>query len=253
MSRVKHRTFCRTAIAPVMLLLATSVQAQELPKGAEILKKSVEAMGGEAAIRNRVESHMTGTFEVPSAGLSGTLEVFTANGPSRMLTVIDIPGAGTVRSGFDGKNGWSINPMLGTHLLTGNQLEQLKQQADQLALLAPDKYFKSIETVEKTTFAGKDAYKVRLTTVWDESYHEFYDTNTGLQLGSTRTLESPMGAVEITSTLDEWKEFGGIKVPTLTRQAMMGAEQVIKITNVEYKALDPKVFELPAEVKALIK
>lgn len=253
MSRPAFLNSRTAAFAAAMLLFTASAQAQDLPKGTDILKKSVDAMGGEAALRKRVESHMTGTFEVPSAGISGTLEVFSATGPDRMLTVVDIPGMGTIRTGYDGTTAWTINPAIGTQLLSGSQLQQTKQQADQLAMLTPEKYFKNIETVEKTTFAGKDVYKVKLTTTWDESYHEYYDVNTFLQVGSTRTTESQMGPIEMTTTIDEWKDFGGIKLPSAMRQSMMGMEQLMKITSLEFKVADPAVFTVPAEVKALIK
>jgi len=253
MSRATQRSTRYAFIAAAMMVFATSVQAQDLPKGADVLKKSVDAMGGEAALRKRSESHMTGTFEMPAMGVSGTLEVFASSNPNRMLTVVDIPGLGSVRTGFDGTTAWTINPATGTMLLSGKQLQQATQQADQLAMLTPDKYFKSIETVEQTTFAGKDVYKVQLTTNWDESYHEYYDVSTGLQVGATRTNESEMGPIEVVTTIDEWKEFNGIKVPVVMRQAMMGMEQTMKVNTVEFSIADPKVFDVPAEVKALIK
>src|SRR5688572_27734016 len=132
-----HNPSRYAVLAAAILLFATSVQAQDLPKSADILKKSIDAMGGESAMRKRVQSHMTGTFELPAAGVSGTIEIFSAADPNRMLSLIDIPGIGTIRTGYDGTTAWNIHPAAGTQLIKGTQLEQTKQQADQLALLSP--------------------------------------------------------------------------------------------------------------------
>ena len=51
----------------------------------------------------------------------------------------------------------------------------------------------------------------------------------------------------------DYKKFGDLMHPTTIRQKMMGIEQVMTLTSIEYDVVDPSVFEMPAAVKALIK
>jgi hypothetical protein len=44
-----------------------------------------------------------------------------------------------------------------------------------------------------------------------------------------------------------------VMVPTTIKQSVSGIDIVITITSVELDKVEPSVFELPAEIKALIK
>jgi hypothetical protein len=236
-------------------LVAVPVSAQQpasagLPSAREIHAKYVNALGGEEVIKKHSQMHLTGTFEIPAAGMNGTLEIWSL-APDKLMTVQEIAGVGSLRTGYDGKVAWQLHPMTGAQLLTGKQLEQVKQQADFLAVLTPDKYFQTMETVEKTNFDGKEAYKIKIVTKAGEEYFEFYDVASGLNIGTIRKQESPMGAIESTSYLSEHKTFDGHVVPTKMRQAAMGMESVVVINKVEFSGVDPKVFELPKEIKAI--
>src|SRR5688572_33411000 len=104
-------------------LLATPAAAQQLPAAKDLHDKHVKAMGGTDVIKRHTMLHLTGNFEIPAQGLSGTLEIWGV-APDKMLSIQDIPGVGTIRSGYDGTVAWSINPMSGASLLTGKQVDQ---------------------------------------------------------------------------------------------------------------------------------
>ncbi len=59
--------------------------------------------------------------------------------------------------------------------------------------------------------------------------------------------------MEATTVLSEFKDFGGIMVPTRTVQTTMGMDQIITVTDVEFDVVDPSVFVLPKEIQALVK
>jgi hypothetical protein len=92
---------------------------------------------------------------------------------------------------------------------------------------------------------------VKVVTKTGEEYFEFYDANTGLNIGVTRKIESQMGPIEATTMVSEYKEVDGQLVPMKMRQAAMGVESVIVINKVEFTGVDPALFELPKEIKAL--
>jgi len=217
-----------------------------------VYDRFVEATGGRAALERYSSAHAVGTLSVPAQGIEGDLEVFSA-APNRFLLHVDIPGFGAVRSGYDGTVGWSINPAMGPMVLDGNQLAQMRQQADFLGPLNMEAYVDSAEVVGEEQFEGKACQKVRLVTNWGEQYFEFYDVATGLAVGNIRSQESPMGAMETTTVLSDYKDFGGILTPWRIVQRVMGMEQIMTITAIDYDAVDPAVFALPDEIKALVK
>ena len=216
-----------------------------------VFTRFVDAMGGRAALERYSSSRATGNFSLPAQGISGDLEVFGA-APNKMLVRVEIPGFGTVRNGYDGEVGWTINPAVGPMVLQGRALDQLRQQADFLGPLNVEAYVDSATVVEETEFDGRPCLKVRVVTTWGEKYVEFYDVATGLLAGGIRTQESPMGPVETTTVLSGYQDFGGIQVPTRMVQQMMGMEQIITVNAVEYDTVDPTIFAVPDQITALI-
>ncbi|KPK62184.1 MAG: hypothetical protein AMS21_08010 [Gemmatimonas sp. SG8_38_2] len=225
-------------------------QGEDLPTGREVIDRYVEAIGGEKAIREVSAQHMVGKMELRAQGVSADMEIFTAP-PNKMLVKIEIPAVGSISTGFDGEVGWGINPMTGPMVLEGRELDQMRQQADQFASLHPDHLIESLETVEKTEFQEHTCYKVKVVTTWGEEYYEYFDVDSGLIIGVERTQSSPMGEIPVTSIISDYKEFGNLLVATKTVQQTMGVEQILTVSELENVDLDPAMFELPAEIKAM--
>ena len=54
--------------------------------------------------------------------------------------------------------------------------------------------------------------------------------------------------------MGDYKDFGGLKSATSMRQKMMGQEQVMTLTNVEYdRPEDAKAFEPPPAIQTMLK
>jgi len=68
---------------------------------------------------------------------------------------------------------------------------------------------KSIETVD-----GKEAYVVEVKDTKGKPSTNYYEVATGLKLKSTTSEEGEKGAVIVTTTFADYKEFNGVKVPT---------------------------------------
>lgn len=238
-------------LAVALALFAAPVQAQ-LPTGDELHAKSLKAIGGADVVRKHTAMHVTGEFEIPAQGMKGSVEVWSMV-PDRFLSLVEIPGIGQVKSGYDGTTGWSMNPMMGAQIATGKELAQIKEQADMHSALHPERWIKARQTVEKTTFDGKPAYKVKVTPIEGGDYFEFYDADSGLELGSIRSLETPMGTVEQTTTVSDYQNIDGQLIPMKLKQSMAGMDQLITFKKVVFAPLDPALFELPKEIKALVK
>jgi hypothetical protein len=66
------------------------------------------------------------------------------------------------------------------------------------------------------------------------------------------TVESPMGKMPSTTIMSDYKEFDGVKIATRTDVEAMNMKQVLVVDSVDYKLVDPSIFNLPPEIKALV-
>jgi len=253
-------------VATVAALLSASLSAQApatapaksatttaaaLPDARTIIDRHVQAIGGRAAILAHKSMHARGTLSVPSSGISGPVDVYGL-APDRVLVKASIQGIGEIADGYDGVHAWTINPMMGPSLKTGKEFEQTKLDADFYSELRdPKKY--TLKTLEKTTFDGRDCYKVSVKRTDGSEDFDFYDVATGLRAGSINTRETQMGTMTVSNTETGYKKFGKLTQATVLTQKVMGLEQKITLDSVEYDTVDPSMFEPPAVIKALIK
>jgi hypothetical protein len=229
-----------------------TADAAALPSAQSILDRYIEAIGGREALKKHSSVHVKGTVNVPANGITGTVETFAAR-PNKNLVKMTLTGIGETLQGFDGTNAWSIDPMRGPNLATGEELAQRALDADFDANLNAATRYTSMKTLEKTTFDGRECYKLSLTRKDGVEDIEFYDVSTGLKAGSINQRQSAMGKISATATLREYKKFEDVLQPTVVTQSAMGAEFVMTITSIEYDKVAPEVFDPPAQVKALIK
>ena len=233
-----------------------------LPAGRDVIDRFVKAIGGREAVLSHKSMRITGKYEVASSGLSGEMEIFTASGPDRAFQRVSIPGVGEILQGYDGERGWSINPVTGPMLQQGKELEQAKFDADFYSELRDSKNYKSITTVAKMACPGtrekpapepRSCYKVSLVHNDGTEDFDFYDTETNLRVASIQTRESPMGTIASTNVSGDYKRFGNLLQPTSLVATVMGVEQKITVSTIEYDTVPAAAFEPPASIKALIK
>jgi len=229
-----------------------ATKSTALPSPQSIIDRHVKAVGGKAAILAHKSSHATGTFTMPAQNLTGTLDIYGAK-PDKSLVKINLGGIGDLMEGFDGTTGWTLEPMSGPRLKEGQELVEKKFDADFYSDLHEPGRYASMKTIEKTTFEGKPCYKVSLVRKEGGEDFEYYDVETGLKAGASGTRQTAMGPITATQMLSDYKKFGDLLVPTTMKQTQMGVDQVLKITAVEWDNVPDSTFDLPAQIKALIK
>lgn len=245
----RHARRTITAIA-LFLLAPLPTTAQDLPDAAEIIDRFVEAMGGRDVVLGHQNSRATGTFSMPSAGLSGDLEVLSA--PDRVLERVDIVGIGTSLTGYDGEVGWSVDPSMGPRLLEGEELAALLERASVESTLRSPEMFDVRETVELTEMNEQSCYKVRLVSKTGRETVDCYSTETGLLAAMISTQATPMGDIEMVTLFNEYRDFDGVPTPTRMTQQLFGVEQVLTLESVEYDVVQESDFELPEVIRTLI-
>jgi hypothetical protein len=231
---------------------APAAPSTALPSARSIIDRYVEAIGGRKAILAHSSTHASGTMSMPSSGVSGAVDVYAAK-PNKSFIKLTLGGIGDVLEGFDGTVGWSLSSITGPMLTSGKELEQKKFDAAYDADLHEAGRYKSMQTLEKTTFEGRPCYKVSLTHTDGTEDVEYYDVQNRFKVGTVATRDSPMGSVQVTQLYSDYKKFGDLMVPTTMKQATLGVQQVLTFTVVEFDNVQPSVFEPPAAIKALLK
>jgi hypothetical protein len=226
--------------------------AGALPEAKTIIDRHIEAIGGRAALKERKSTKVTATLLVATNGMTANIEIYSMR-PNKQVTKMNFAGIGQMEEGFDGTHGWSLNPMSGPRLVTGDELTERALDADFDADFDVSAKYTSMKTLEKTTFDGRDCYKVLMVRKDGVEDVDFYDVATGLKAGSINKRKNEMGTIEMTTTLKDYKKYGPLLQPSVLKQTAMGTDLTTTVTSVEFDGVDPSVFDLPAQIKALIK
>jgi len=225
-------------------------QPANLPSASEIFKRSLQAIGGEDAVRRHTSMRMEGSLGAAAMGMKGTM-IVQALAPNLFLTTIDMSGVGAMKQGFDGTVGWTTNPLMGTQLLEGRTLDELRRSADFYRELDPGKVWKSATVKGVADFGGQRCYQIEVEGDMGTG-SLFYGVDDGLARGMRLEVDSPMGKVPTVTRMVEYKPFDGLMLATRTEIEAMGVVQTMTVDKVDFAPIDPKVFELPADVKALV-
>ena len=244
-------------VSALVLFLAPSRAAvraaqAELPSVRQIVVWSVDAMGGAVAFRAVKSIRARGTFALTAQQITGSLEVMSAR-PNKLVTRIAIAGIGQVEEGYDGKIGWSIDPMSGPALVTGRQLLERSDEAWFDAPLHEAGFVKDMTVIGRETFDGREAYRVKVVMASGSEQFELFDVASGMLIGFEASRATPMGVVPTTGILRDFQKFGVLSFPSTLVQRALGLEQVLTFSAYEFDTVPASAFDLPAPIKALIK
>jgi zinc protease len=248
-----RRSWVGLVAALAVLAGPPPIRAQApLPTARAIIDKYIAAMGGEAAFKRVTSLRSTGTFEVATQGISGQVEVLSAR-PNKSLVRIEVSGIGHFEDGYDGTHGWRIDPQAGPALVTGDELTELADDSWFDGPLHAADHVKDMVTVERTTYDQHTAYKIQVTFTSGKDETEYYDADSGLQLGWEGRRSMDMGPVPAEAFFRDYSACGPIKEPSTLVQRALGIEQKIVVASCETNAVPAAAFDPPAVIKALIK
>jgi hypothetical protein len=239
------------AVAALTLSVAR-LDAQALPDAKELIANYGKAVGGDAWKAHK-SARMKATLEVPAAGMKADIEALHTFEDRKFFMKTAIPGMGEVLAGFDGTTAWSKEPMSGARVLTGAEADQAAEEADPAASLRQSANIVKSETLEKTTMNSQECYKVRHTWKSGRTSHDCFSAKDGLIVATMVKQVSPMGEMDVTTLLSEYKDFGGIKRASVTTMQLMGSEIKTTVTAWEWDNVKESEMEPPADIKALLK
>ncbi|HVF28493.1 MAG TPA: hypothetical protein VM943_09655 [Pyrinomonadaceae bacterium] len=212
-----------------------------------ILANFVKGIGGEATVRKPRSRTSTGTVEITAMGAKGAVEI-SQKAPNKIIVVMNLPGLGAIREGYDGTTAWSQDPFTGLREKSGAELAATRREASfyrdvELAKDYPKMILKGTEKV-----SGRDAYVIEATppegTTPDKLY---FDKETFMIVRFDTLRESPQGTIPVQAYFEDYKVVDGIKMPFTVRQAVAGTDIIIRLTEVRHDALiDETMFSKPA-------
>jgi hypothetical protein len=237
---------------PALLLLAAAASAADDIKPEAILDKYIEVTGGRAAYERIKTEIATGTLEITTFGLSGTLTVYQA-APDKAYTDIEFPApVGKAEEGSNGQVAWAINGQQGPRIKEGDErASALRRDAVNADLRWRD-FYKKAELAGTEDVGGKACYKVVLTPNEGAAETRYYDKGSNLLVKVIVPITTPDGAITAEMALSDYRDEGGILTPHTVAQKLPGMDIVVKIESVKHNAeIPPGRFDLPAEIKAL--
>jgi len=227
---------------------ATMVSAQDTPSADEIFDSYLKAIGGESALKKVENRVMEGTFSLPAMGMEATMKTYIA--PPNYYSEIVMDAFGTIKRGIADGVAWEINTMQGNRILEGEEKSEMKRQASLAEYANWKDHYESAEVLGEDTLGEEAVYKVELTPKGSASPTTvFFSKESGLIIGGEGT--GPQG-MPITSTIGDYKEVDGIKIPHSIENSGGQFDISITFTAVEHNADIPEgTFALPEEIKAV--
>jgi len=212
----------------------------------QILDKYVQAIGGRQAVEKITSRVTKGTFEVTTMGMKGDLEIYV-KAPNKILTIQNLSGVGEIRDGYDGKIAWSQNPMMGLREKSGPELAAVVRESDIHSSIKIRQIYSKLELKGKEKVGDRETYLVLATPAEGAPVKVYYDAQTGLIARTDVELETPQGKFQIQTTLDDYREVDGVKMPFTRRQESSMGSAVIKWTEVKHNvAIDDTMFNKPS-------
>ncbi len=174
-----------------------------------IMKKAIEAEGGQIAIDAIKDVAMKGTANVMGQNLDFAVTYVLPNGYLQNLTM-----GGMSLSKQLAKGGvYAVSQQGADQALKDDEKEELDEQT----ALFPEPYYqkkgytmavKGIESLD-----GKDAYNIEMKSPKGRVFNLYYDIASGLRVKEVRIQESPAGKIILQLTNSEFKTFNGVKLP----------------------------------------
>jgi hypothetical protein len=227
-------------------------QTEPLPKAETILDRYVEVTGGKANYDKRTNEIAYGTLEFKAQGLKGTITRYSA-APAQEYLILEIDGVGKLESGMFNGTVWEKNVMLGPRIKTGAERAQSLREGTFNASTKWRQLYPKVETTGTDMVDGELCYKLVLTPAEGNPETMYFQKKSGLAVKITTIAVSQMGEVPFEVVSSDYKNFGGVSMPTKITQKAGGQEFTITIQDVKMnQPLAPDRFDPPAEIKALM-
>lgn len=243
-------------LAVTLLLVLGGAHLALAQTADEVIEKSITAIGGRAALLKLKTRSMTGTITLstPVGEIAGSVEIVNAT-PNKSRNVIkaDLTALGVgplvLDQRFDGNAGYVLDSMQGNRVMTGNQLDNLRNSS----FPHPFLNYKDLGTAArlggKEKVGDREAYVVLFEPTSGSVVHQYIDAETYLPIKTVMTVEVPQLGQQVEQATEflDYREIDGIKMPFQLRATSSVQNYTITIAKVEHNiAIDDALFSKPS-------
>ena len=243
-------------VAGLVAMLAVSAavrpvaaQQGDSVRGAEIVARYVEALGGVEAIRSVRMLRTKSVVELPGS-LPMEAEAFIEH-DRRIIIRTYVNGERVSETGYDGKTGWMTSAITGPMLLEGAALDVFRGQL--FLHTALHSSMQRARALGDTVFQGTKTSAL-IVMDGDTPVTKHFDRATGLLVGQENVAPSPTGEGQVHGvvTFSDYRLFGNMRQPTRTVMRVGSDSIVSRLVEWVPTVEDTSVFRLPPAVAALI-
>lgn len=235
-------------------LLAGAATAQDLNLD-QILDKNLEALGGADALK-AVQTLTMSAKMVISGGAMEAPMVMQIKRPGKVRTEMTIQGR-KVLTGFDGADGWMINPMQGSEpqKVPERMVKSAAQNADMESSLGALKAIRdaghTVELVGKEDVEGSPAYRIKVTRKSGDVQTYFLDAEKFLPVKMIMKTSAMGQEMEVESFPSNYKKVASVMMAHALDQRVGGRSMVqMTIEKIEVNLpMDDAMFKMPAVEK----
>ncbi len=223
---------------------------------AEVLERSVTAMGGRAAFASVKSRSTIGTITLSTPGgeVTGSVDVLNAvPNKSRSLIQVDLSSLGAgpyvLDTRFDGTAGHVLDNLQGNRDMSGNQLDNMRNGSFPHPFLS----YKELGTTAKLSGREKvgerEAYRVIFEPASGSVVHQYLDAETYLPVRTVVKVDVPQLGREIEQTTEysDYRDVDGLKLPFRLAATSSVQSYTITVTKVEHNvSVDEKLFAKPS-------
>jgi hypothetical protein len=244
MKTILRRYTVMVAGFAVLASVGMADEAVKLPSVDDILKRNVEALGGEKAMRKLKNREARGKIELAAFGAEFSV-IMRQAAPNKEMMELTIEGLGTIRDVFTGRKGWTETPDGTVTEKKERELANKKIDADFHAYLNFKKNYATIKLQGVEQLAGKKVYAIKMTPKKGDADTFYFDAATGLVAGVSSTAEMQGQEVETRVLFRDYKAVDGVQIPhTLKLEEPAFASFTIRLELVKHNVkTDSKWFK----------
>ena len=217
-------------------------QPDPKPTADQIVANYLAAVGGADKVAKVTSRQITATRVEGEDNKTEPEEIWQKGQNIRIVTTY--PNA-VITEGFGGTSGWRVSNGPELHI---NRFDQAEIARSAQVLFNPD--LKSVYTKIDYRFEdeidGRPVYLLTGTAA-NGTDRLYFDVGTGLLVRRMSTIRTAIGPFVFQTDYSDYKDFGGVKIPTTIKVAQPGVRFTRKITKVKINApiADNSVFNEP--------
>jgi len=187
--------------------------------------------------------------------MSGTVEIL-AKAPNKLLLNMSLLNGQFVRKqGYDGQNGWELDPESGLKRLAGAELQQTKLDAVFDADIRFAELYPDMKVVGKTSVGSREAYKVSTKGPDGKNKNFYFDAQTWLRIAEDAETTGDDGKnLELKSFFEDYRAVAGVQLPFRVRITSSSISFVMNFQEVKHNVpIEDSSFAVPVESAAASK